>query len=612
METHLTRGRRSLSFLAALTALVLTACTDLTGGAQRTPVALALDPDTVFATEGDAVTVGLRVMDGSGRVFDHLPSWAQPVWSAEAGARVRVEGDSLRLLGPGASWVDVQIAGLLARVMVRANPRQLALRVGGAYLTQSVQRLDGSVPLVAGRDALLRVFLVGDEPSFFSPRVRVDLYSHGALASTLDLLPASDSLPVQIDEASLVTSWNVTIPGSLIQPGLSYSVEADPEGRVPLAPGSGTRFPAVGSYAPSVRAVRPLSIRLIPVQQTSLGTTGDVTAANMESFIAGLRSMWPLGQLDVDLRVPYRTNASLDSENGWIQLLEELDALRLADRSSRYYYGVARVPAVTGIIGIGYIGWPAALGTDEPRQAAETLAHELGHNFGLYHAPCGGAAQPDSEFPYEGARTGAFGYDAASGSVKSPANTRDIMSYCTPKWVSDYNFEKVMGLRAKQEEEPAVPAEDGLLIWGSIGPGGPVLEPAFELPLAPSRPERGGAYRVEGFDAKGSRIFSYAFAGHPVDHVAGASSFAFALPSRQVRPERLARLRLVGPTGEAWQESRSGVRMALVRDRDTGAILSFVRAGSVRVPPGDRVDVLYSDGVQTTRVDATVRPVEPR
>jgi hypothetical protein len=127
---------------------------------------------------------------------------------------------------------------------------------------------------------------------------------------------------------------------------------------------------------------------------------------------------------------------------------------------------------------------------------------------------------------------------------------------------------------------------------------------------------------VEGFDAGGARLFSLSFAAHPVDHADAARSFAFALPARLAHADRLARLHLVGPDGEAWQERRSpvaprltrlrrgtrtalawepGAGMALVRDLATGEIVSFARGESVEVATGRPLEVLFSSGVGTAR-----------
>jgi hypothetical protein len=64
------------------------------------------------------------------------------------------------------------------------------LRIDGAYLTQATQRYDGSVALVAGRDAVLRVFALASQANAAKPAVRVRLYHGSALVQTY-LVPAS-------------------------------------------------------------------------------------------------------------------------------------------------------------------------------------------------------------------------------------------------------------------------------------------------------------------------------------------------------------------------------------------------------------------------------------
>ena len=66
-------------------------------------------------------------------------------------------------------------------------------------------------------------------------------------------------------------------------------------------------------------------------------------------------------------------------------------ALRSSDGSSAYYYGLVKVGYGSGVAGVGYIGIPVSIGVD---RSLSTVLHELGHNFGLTHAPCGGASSP--------------------------------------------------------------------------------------------------------------------------------------------------------------------------------------------------------------------------
>jgi hypothetical protein len=71
----------------------------------------------------------------------------------------------------------------------------MLLTVDGAYLTQGVQRADGTLPLVAGRDALLRVFLRGDQVNFFARACGWQILPGGVPQQTLEMPPGADSYP---------------------------------------------------------------------------------------------------------------------------------------------------------------------------------------------------------------------------------------------------------------------------------------------------------------------------------------------------------------------------------------------------------------------------------
>src|SRR4029077_8756916 len=118
------------------------------------------------------------------------------------------------------------------------------------------------------------------------------------------------------------------------------------------------------------------------------------------------------------------------------------------------------------------------------------MAHETGHNMGRQHAPCGGPAGPDPSFPYAGGLIGMWGLDVSTLTLKDPATFADLMSYCNPTWVSDYNWTGMLTYR--QGGPNNAPAADdvtspGLLVWGRITANGVVLEPAFRLPSASGR-----------------------------------------------------------------------------------------------------------------------------
>ncbi len=324
------------------------------------------------------------------------------------------------LEGNATSHADTDVtAGTLHRYRVRAcneagcSPfsgeasatpvaSDLNLSVEAVHLNQVVQTLGGGVPLVAGRGGVLRVFVRANLPNSARPDVRVRLF-HGATQVAAHTLAApGSSVPQDPDLTVFGDSWNVTVPGSQVVPGLSVLVEVDPAGAVAESDRSDNSWPAPGSPQPlDVREVPPFRVRFIPVHQSATGLTGSVNAG---SLLGDALQLYPLRDADADVRLPYTTSLdslkSNDSNGAWTALLSELNALRVAEGSDRHYYGVVRTTYTSGIAGYGYVGGRTAVGWDRS-SASWVAAHEWGHNFGRRHAPCG-VSNPDGSFPYAG------------------------------------------------------------------------------------------------------------------------------------------------------------------------------------------------------------------
>ena len=91
------------------------------------------------------------------------------------------------------------------------------------------------------------------------------------------------------------------------------------------------------------------------------------------------------------------------------------------------------------------MGWPLIM---------ESIAHELGHVYGLDHAPCGGPDDTDDDYVPSDGSIGDVGIDPSSGPAVTafPASTGDIMSYCgdlgsttyESEWISAYDWEKLL------------------------------------------------------------------------------------------------------------------------------------------------------------------------
>ncbi len=518
----------------------------------------------------------------------------------------------------------------------------LNLRISAMYLTQAAQRLDGSVPLVAGRSAVLRVFALASEANSATPTVRVRLYHGAVLHQTYTLIAPSASVPLAVDEGSLTRSWNLTLSPADVVPGMTLLADVDPAGGVPESDESDNQFPTSGTPALiDVRSPGAFVLRFVPVQQQVNGLTGDVSAGNTAQFVSEPLKLLPIAWVSSSIRAPYVTTApELQSGNGngaWGTILSELLALRAADGQSGYYYGVVRTTYGSGVAGIGYVGGSArtAIGWDRLPSASGVMAHEVGHNLGRSHVDCGGPANPDPNYPHSGGGIGIWGLDVGAMALKSPASYKDLMSYCNPEWVSDYTWEAMLAYRLAGTNrligEPS--PSRGLLVWGRITAAGPILEPAFIID-APPTPIRNGSNQIELRDAAGVPILSRAFqAESHADLPTGAEeAFAFVIPLTGDVEVRLASVVLrVGaqsvqigvptrPAEDANPTARAvgsasvlewnprDYTMVLVRDAMTGTILSFARGGRVTVPvKASRLRLTFTNGIRTTEESPRLR-----
>lgn len=518
-------------------------------------------------------------------------------------------------------------------------PGSLNLKIDGMYLSQSVQTYGGSVPLVKDRDGYLRVFVTSNQSNAAQPAVRVRFYSSGTLVQTMTITAPGLSTPLSPDESSLSKSWNVAVPKTLIQPNLSIRADVDPTNVIAESNEGDNSFPTSAPLAMDVRTASTFSVRFVPVQVA--GRLGNVSSANKDQFLTETMKMHPLSAYDADMHGQFNSTASfpLDSSSTWNQVLSEVNALRTADGSTRYYFGVVNPNYSSGIAGIGYVGGKTALGWDKLPTGSSVAAHEWGHNWGRSHSPCGNPSNPDPNYPYAGGVTGAYGLDVATATLMPPTYA-DVMAYCNPEWISDWTYTGVMDWRSANPDVTSAfsqAMQPCLLVWGRIENGQMVLEPAFQVVTRPSLPARAGDYTVEGRATDGSQVFSLPFAPAEIaDLPGGGQQFAFSVPLSADRASRLATLRLAGRGREVIAQRRAdlpqpGARVAplairrtgagnvglqwdaaahpmlLVRDAATGQIISFARGGSVQLPAGHpELSVSFSNGVQSSEMRVAV------
>ena len=478
-----------------------------------------------------------------------------------------------------------------------------------AYLTQAVQSFEFPVPMVAGEKALLRVFPTARQAGGANiPAVRAHFFIAGREVHVENIPGKSALIPMEVHESRLWQSANAEIPGEVIQPGLEMVIEVDPEGTLDDALGIARRIPATGRLAVDVHTMPLFDLTLIPfiwsqAHDSSIVNLVDAMAADPENheMLKETRILLPVGDLDVAAHEPV-----LSSSNNAIDLRNNAQAIRAMEGGTGYYMGMM-APPVTGPSGIAFIGARVSFSTPSPN----TIAHEIGHNMSLFHAPCV-AGGPDPSYPYPDGSTGAWGYDFRDGGRLVHPRNGDLMSYCHPQWISDYSFTNALRYRLFDEGPPANPAAmaaatRSLLLWGGVrADGGLYLEPAFVVEAPRALPDSAGEYRITGHSETGAELFRLNFTMPEVADGDGSSSFAFALPVRPGWETNLATITLSGPEGTVTLDEDSDIPMVILRNPRTGQVRGFLR--NLPLPPqaamdaagqvaGLGLEVLFSRGI---------------
>lgn len=538
-------------------------------------------------------------------------------------------------------------ATVVVTVNYTRNDGPLNFTIDAVTITQSIQTYGNTVPLVAGKDGFIRVFGRATQPNAAPVQVRVKFFVGNTLVNTM-MLTNTNGVPLVPDQGQMTTSWNGLVLGQFIQPGLTILADVDPSNAVVEGSETDNSFPSSGTpLAVDVRQVAPLRLTFVPVaQRFDASLVGNISDANKDQFLVDVRRMLPVLDIDTQIHAPYTTSDSLeltsnDGNTEWLRVLAEMNALRIAEASVRHYFGVVKVSYNSGVAGYGYVPGRAVVGWDYMPSGRNVAAHELTHNFGRSHAPCGGAGGADASFPYPGGTIGVYGYDLTTSTLRLPTSF-DLMGYCSNPWISDYTYVGAMDWRASNPTPDVTQAAVGsaadatprrsLLVWGRIDRGQLVLEPAFSLVTRPSVPRESGPYRIEGVARNGRTIFAYSFAGdRPADvDDQTARQFAFAIPMDDATQTELASIRLTGggaapsvmqaslapggvsaainsvdaaaasPGRVRVEWGTTGARMALIRNSRTGEILSFARGGSaqLRTQAAD-LEVILSDGVRS-------------
>lgn len=457
-------------------------------------------------------------------------------------------------------------------------PSSITSRFQLIQATQS-HAIDRPIPLVADRDALLRVFVTAEKDAVATfPSVRAMFYRDGALIHTENLPGRNWKVWPDIVRGSLNSTSNALIKGKVLSPGLEVVIEIDPDENLdpPLAIGS--RIPPAGRLAVDVRDLPALELKLVPLlwidepDYSAVTDTEDLTGD--DKLFQLTRELLPIGKFNLTLREPIWT--SVDTFRNSVESLMEVDAVRVLDGYGNipdvHYMGVF----TTRRAGRAYNpGFASISSLDE-----EIIAHELGHNLSLAHSPCSSYQSIDPDYPYEDGSIGVWGYDMKKGLLVNP-KTPDLMGRCTGVWISDYHFNKALHHRLLNRtaflRSTSSPASRALLIMGYVSETSELrLEPAFAVNAPPHLPEATGPYRLTGEDADGRILFSLDFGMTEIADGAGRA-FVISLPVLAEWADDLNDILLAGPEGSVAISDEEGRTAALLLDGGSDRVRGILR-----------------------------------
>ena len=310
-----------------------------------------------------------------------------------------------------------------------------------------------ATPIVRGFPTALRVGGKGsgDAASRSKNVVAVAILEQPGGEKVVRVSPAH--APQDYAAPSLASTWQIPLEGNDLREGTKYRVvlaDADKgKGTSELA-----RFPRDGSTLDvTTQATGSLELMLVPFRWVADGSNRlpDMGEKQIALYRSLFERVYPAIKVNITIHDPIDApargsfsaynDALLDLRSredlpgrvyvhGLVSPADSFDAFCRGGCTTGLGYvvdedsdGSTRVSSGVGFTGIDS-GW--------------TMIHEVGHQHGREHAPCG-VSGADRAFPQRDGTIGLWGYDRSTPTMLN-VTSHDFMSYCEDEWVSQYTW----------------------------------------------------------------------------------------------------------------------------------------------------------------------------
>jgi len=382
------------------------------------------------------------------------------------------------------------------------------LAITGVEITQSVQDSKNSVRLVAGRSTILRIFTKTTgtlQPvSDIDISVTVNRSTTGSSTSPRILSSRVSSSSSRSDFQSTI---NYPLPAEWLSGEMDLTVKLDPKNQLSEADEDNNTF----SHHLVFYSVPPLNIMVVPIEYRNPKDGHTYPAPQKDTISDWIQRTYPVSAINLTWHPRMVFDKDLSEDSNFRALLNRITELKTSEHApeSTVYYGLipnsdgSKSWFSGGVAGVGWINARAAIGLEYWGQTSKIAAHEIGHNLGMGHTPCN-VSGSELSYPYPNGSIGQYGLDVLDGRLYPPT-TADVMSYCDPKWISDYTYNKLFTALTGEDKMTTLAASDPgisqssrkLLVRASIGPEGVLFMPAYVLSGQLSQAPAAGEYQVQ-------------------------------------------------------------------------------------------------------------------